>query len=256
MKFLISLLIYACATSNVLGQGGVHFNNRAVVGLDAPVTLLDGKGPGPAMNAGLYLVENGGGLELLRITTFHTSSPGQDPRAAMTLKTVEVTVPGVPAGASASFRVRVWDAKFPSYEAAVLSNACCGEFQTTNRNGEVHVPKLGDLNPPGSSDIFLPHLVGLLPLQVPCFRSSTNANVLVPSVKLTPRGLGPNDPRIRLEVSTSFPGQSTIIEASEDLVLWSPIHTNPVGSTTFELIVDPRESGRPAKWYRARVQIQ
>jgi hypothetical protein len=145
----------------------------------------------------------------------------------------------------------VWDAKFPTYEAALSSNACCGEFRTTNGNNGVYVPALGDPDPPGGSPVFLPFLDGLLPLELPCLRSATNSNVLVPSVKLRVHLDGRD--RIGLEVATSFPGESTVIEASEDLVSWLPVRTNAPGATWFA-IEESIGSADSARWYRAVVR--
>jgi hypothetical protein len=250
MKVHALFLLCACALGNALGQGGVEFSNRPRSG-DALVTLFDGNGPGPLMNAGLYLVRDAG-LELIYVMPFRS---GLSPQPKV-FGYADVMVPGVAVGASARFRVRAWDAKFPSYEAAVSSNSCCGEFQTTYGNYEIYIPALGDPNPHGTQPIILPKLEGLLPLEVPCLRAPTNANVLVPSLKLTarPSGPGPFSSTIRVEVSTSFPGQTTVVEASEDLVAWFPIRTHAAGVTTFEFVQESRLGDRPVRWYRALVR--
>lgn len=56
-----------------------------------------------------------------------------------------------------------------------------------------------------------------------------------------------------IEVATSFPGESTVIEVSEDLVSWLPVRTNTPGATWFAI----EESIRTAdsvRWYRAVVR--
>jgi hypothetical protein len=162
-----------------------------------------------------------------------------------------VTVPGVPIRAPATFRVRVWDAKFATYEAAVSGEACCGEFRTTNANNDVYVPELGDPDPPGGSPLSLPFPEGLLPLELPCLRSATNSNVLVPSVKLRvrleERGV------MAIEVATSFSGEDTVIETSQDLRNWSRVRTNAPGATLFRF-EENTDGGVSAKWYRAVVR--
>jgi hypothetical protein len=247
MKWTLPLLILCAAITSGFAQGAVHFSNRPLSG-DAPVTLLDRSGPGPLMVAGLYLVREGG-LELLKTLPFR--NPGSDPRHAMFLESADVTVPGVPIRAPATFRVRVWDAKFPTYEAAVSGEACCGELRTTNANNDVYVPELGDPDPPGGSPLSLPFPEGLLPLELPCLRSATNSNVLVPSVKLLvrleERGV------LALEVATSFPGESTVIETSQNLRNWSPVRTNAPGATSFQF-EENIDGGVSGKWYRAVVR--
>ncbi|MGZ8899211.1 MAG: hypothetical protein ACXW3Z_03870 [Limisphaerales bacterium] len=157
----------------------------------------------------------------------------------------------MPVGAPATFRVRVWDAKFATYEAALASNTCCGEFRTTNSNNEVPVPALGDPDPSGGAPLDLPFLDGLLPLELPCLRSATNSNVLVPSVKLRVR-LDAGD-LISLEGATSLPGEYTVIESCENLTSWSPVLTNAPGTTWFRFD-QTIGAGDSARWYRAVVR--
>ena len=247
MKALVCLLLMVHASQAVFGQGAVFFYNRTSLG-DAPVTLLDGSGPGPTMVAGLYLVRDAA-LELLKVTPFR--EPGTDPRVTRFFQPLEVIVPGVPIRAPATFRVRVWDAKFPTYEAALSSDACCGEFRTTNSYNDVYVPALGHPNPPWGAPSDVPFLDGIQPLELPCLRSATNSNVLAASVKLQVRLNGRD--RIALEVATSFPGESTVIEASEDLVSWLPVRTNTPGATWFAIEENIR-SADSVRWYRAVVR--
>jgi hypothetical protein len=63
------------------------------------------------------------------------------------------------------------------------------------------------------------------------------------------------DGRVEFGVVTSFPGSPIVIEASPDLVNWTPVSTNvPPGNTlTF---VDPFPATNVARFYRALVRSQ
>src|SRR5688572_20599591 len=161
-------LLFSAATAlAVFGQGLVVFNNRIYPPLEAPVSLSDGSGPGETMRAGLFLVRNGN-LELLETTTFRS---GAEPRPRYLVEKT-VSVPGLPAGAPAIFRIRVWPANVASYEEAVVSGGCYGEFLTTNGTPDIHVSALGDPNPGGSAPVTYAFLYGILPLEIPCNRQS------------------------------------------------------------------------------------
>ena len=208
------------------------------------MTLIDGTGPGTSMLAGLYLVRNGT-EELLKTTDFRRGSTN----AVKFLNPDYVTVPGIPIGSPATFRVRVWDARFPSYEAAVASNACSVEFPTVNARNEIYISSLGDPNPVGSQPVDLPDLSGLLPLQVPCQRSS-NLDIPAPALKLSIRPLDRENRSFRCDVVTGLPWESCIIQRSQDLINWADVLTNTTGNTTFTF-EEPIPAHRSSVWYRA-----
>jgi hypothetical protein len=158
------------------------------------------------------------------------------------------SVPGVPSGAPATFRVRVWETTAGSYENAVSTGACYGEFPTVSGNGEVFVPALGyfGLHPT------VPPLNGLLPLELPCVRNPTNSARLIPAIKLSVRTPSQGN-LFRFEVLSGFLGKENIIQTSPDLINWTNLRTN-VPSTnrfTFDLPVDTLQ---PSRWYRAVVR--
>lgn len=93
------------------GQGFIHFSTRVAGGIDAPITYLDGTGPGPSFSAALYLVHVSGTETLLpdSITTFRSGA------GAAYIVSKIVKVPVVPAGTPATFRIRAWETSAGDY---------------------------------------------------------------------------------------------------------------------------------------------
>src|SRR5688572_9514916 len=163
MDRLIKTIFCLVTVVLVHGQGEVILNTRINPGVvDAPVLLADGTGPGDSMIVGLFVVRNGG-IELLKTTSFRNTSP----EVRKYIVQQQVAVPGIPPGAPATFRLRVWPTNFTSYEEAIASGGCYGEFMTTNGTPDIHVPALGDPIATGGAPIFIPPLVGMLPLHIP-----------------------------------------------------------------------------------------
>lgn len=242
MNLLRCFALLFLLTGSARGQGGLEFENR--VRSDAPVSLADGSGPGPTMQAGLYLVRNGG-LELVGTSPFR----GDRPAAEKFIFPAWITVPGVPVGAPATFRVRVWAAGHSSYEEAVAAGACHGEFPTVSGNGEVYVPALGDPNPPGSRPVELPFIQGLLPFEVPCLRASENGETLIPAIRLRPAW---KPERLSIEVLTGFLNTPTILQSSLNLRDWTNITTN-TPSTNRYVIELPPSNTETAHFFRSVV---
>ena len=110
MRSIVVLFVISLNIATVCGQGVMTFGNRLA---NAPVSLADGSGPGESMKAGLFLIQNGT-LQLVHAELFRT---GAESRPKFTLSTW-ISVPGVPPGASATFRLRVWPANMETYEQA------------------------------------------------------------------------------------------------------------------------------------------
>lgn len=157
------LCVLWLGASAAFGQGTILFDNRPPQ-VNAPVTLANGQGPGPSMVAGIFLVQNNS-LDLVATTPFRT---GSDPRVLGYFVPVNVTVPGVPINGPATFRVRVWSVTASSYEDAVLSGICHGEFNTVSGGPNLFVPRLGDPDLPGGQPLDTVFLEGLAPLQLDC----------------------------------------------------------------------------------------
>jgi hypothetical protein len=71
------------------------------------------------------------------------------------------TVPGVPPGAAATFRVRVWETSAASYENAVATGLLHGEFTTGQPENDLYISALG---PPPGGPLLGPDLYGIQPL--------------------------------------------------------------------------------------------
>ena len=150
-------LIFAVFSARA--QGLLTFNNRGLAGpsgfYDAPVSLPDGtRAAGDAFTAGLFLVGNGS-LSLIATTPFRTGA------AAGFFVQQEPSVPGVPWGSPATFRVRVWETVAGSYENAVATQRFHGEFPTANPANNIFIPRLAV---PGVAEIV--RLDGILPFTV------------------------------------------------------------------------------------------
>ena len=114
MKKLLVTLAAVLVSVSTFAQGTVIFNNR-VGTVDAKISRADGTGAGAGVTAQLFLVGAGGALTpLTPTTTFRTTSAA----AAFYLNQVSVTVPGVPAGSPATFRIRAWEGA--SYDTATI----------------------------------------------------------------------------------------------------------------------------------------
>jgi hypothetical protein len=117
MKKLLVTLAAVLVSASVLGQGTINFATRIAGIVDAPVFKPDGvtgAGAGTAANAQLFLVGAGGALTpLTPVTTFRATPAGA---AQNYVIPVEVTVPGVATGGSATVRLRAWEGA--SYDTA------------------------------------------------------------------------------------------------------------------------------------------
>lgn len=107
MKKLITALAALMITISAFGQGAVVFNNRVPPDINAKVTLPDGTGVGAGFTAQLYGGPAGtaaGALTpLTPTTTFRTGA------AVGYVNPVDVTVPGVLPGASATIVMKAFN---------------------------------------------------------------------------------------------------------------------------------------------------
>lgn len=119
MKKLLIALAAVLVTAASYAQGTLNFNTRDTgIGLNAPVVLSTGGGPGPSYSAALYLVGAGGSLTLVpgSTTTFRT---GANAALLQYINPVVVEIPGTAVGGSATVRMRAWETAGGSYEAAL-----------------------------------------------------------------------------------------------------------------------------------------
>ncbi|MDA1272718.1 MAG: PEP-CTERM sorting domain-containing protein [Verrucomicrobia bacterium] len=106
MKKLIIALATIMVTSVAYGQGTVQFNNRITGVVDARVLAPDGSGAGAGFTAQLLGGPQGGALAALTpTTTFRTTSAA----AQGYVNAVDVTVPGVAAGQTATLQLRAYN---------------------------------------------------------------------------------------------------------------------------------------------------
>jgi hypothetical protein len=104
MKKLIIALATIMVTAVAYGQGTVQLNNRIVGTVDAKILLPDGTGAGAGYTAQLWGGPQGGTLAgLTPTTTFRTGN------AAGYVNAVDVMVPGVGAGQTASLQLRAFN---------------------------------------------------------------------------------------------------------------------------------------------------
>jgi hypothetical protein len=143
---LAAVLVSVSAFAQGTTDGTINFNNRGLSPADAPV-----RGDTAGATAQLFLVGAGGGLTpLLPTTTFRTGAAAAFVNAAL------VSVPGVPAGGSATVRMRAWRGA-ASYDAAVTTpGAAWCESNNVLVNGLGGVPPT-----PGAPPITPPNLNGL-----------------------------------------------------------------------------------------------
>jgi hypothetical protein len=112
---------------------------------------------GPEFSASLYVV-SAGSESLLVTVPFRSTSRGR-------LNESYVEVPGVPAGQSATFTVKVWETAGGSYETALQNGFCVGIFPTVSGNNQVAVTLTGRPVPGAIPDA---QLNGLLPVTLNC----------------------------------------------------------------------------------------
>jgi hypothetical protein len=144
-------------------QGTIEFRNDFISNAqtgelyEAPVFTADGLPVSANFSAGLYLLR-AGSESLIAVTSFRDTRPGR-------LNPIDVSVPGIPGGEQAAFRLKVWETAAGSYENALLSGRCAGIFPTVEPGNQVTVV----LGPAVQSDIgLIPTLDGLLPLTLDC----------------------------------------------------------------------------------------
>lgn len=164
MKKLLLTIAAVITASTAFGQGEVIFNNRlpfadAGIWLDPGQTTryvsaqeftatpsgnratvygaAPGATSGAAYTAQLLLVSGNGDLVPLGTTDFRTGAAG-----GYFLNAKSIAVPGVPAGSSATFRIRVWETAAGSYDAAEI-----GFFR--GESNDVTVGALGGTPPSG-----------------------------------------------------------------------------------------------------------
>lgn len=144
MKKVIIALAALTVTVASYGQGTVQFNNRVPPDLIARVTTPDGAGVANGFTAQLLGGPVGGQLTpLTPTTTFRTGN------AAGFVVPVDVAVPGVPAGGTATFVMRAFNG---------------ATFETSTQFGEsnpVTVSSLGGVPPGGGPPLTSPTLSGL-----------------------------------------------------------------------------------------------
>jgi hypothetical protein len=151
MKKLLVTLTAVLVSASTFAQGTVFFNNRTSAG-DVRIFAPDGvSGAGTAaasVSAQLFLVPAGGGalVPLSPATTFRTSAA-----ASFFVNPVDVTVPGIAAGESATLIIRAWDTAAGSFEASLLQ----GESEALTITG------LGGVNPTTGAIVPTPDLAGL-----------------------------------------------------------------------------------------------
>ncbi|MDX1953024.1 MAG: PEP-CTERM sorting domain-containing protein [Verrucomicrobiota bacterium] len=141
------LLLCIVSSLTTYGQGIVRLSNfDPSLGIDAKVALPDGTGAGAGITAQLLLVRAGGALTpLTPTTTFQTASED----VKFYVNPVDVVVPGVPPGQSATFRFIFYSTSAGSYDAAANDPlAFYGQWN------DVTVPFLG--GDPGGGGAILP----------------------------------------------------------------------------------------------------
>jgi hypothetical protein len=146
---ILSLLLVSVTTT--FGQGTIAFNNRLSSASFAIVTMADGttRLDGAGYSAQLWLVGAGGSL-----TAVGNPTPFRTGAAAGAFVAIDpLTVPGVAAGATASFVVRAWangGGTYATYDAAVAGAQPYGDSAPFTSLA------LGGGNPPNPA----PNIVG------------------------------------------------------------------------------------------------
>jgi len=148
MKKLLVTLAAVLISASAFAQGTVTFSNR-FASTDARATLPDGSGPGLLADnhAQLYLVSGGTETPLSPATTFRNSSAA----ASVFLNPIDVTVPTVAPGGTATFRIKAWVGG-ATFETATQF---AGQSQTITVSG------LGGTPAGGGAPITTPDLTGL-----------------------------------------------------------------------------------------------
>jgi hypothetical protein len=136
---LTATLLASASTTISHAQGTVTFNTLVPGLVDAPVSLGDHRAPGvgDSWSAGLWLVAPGGALTPIpaSFTTFRSVPPGANPLLAKYVNTVStVEIPGTAPGGSAVLRMRAWETRAGSYEAA-LWGAQSADFVVSGLGG-------------------------------------------------------------------------------------------------------------------------
>ena len=205
-------VIFLCEPA--FGQGAVVFNNRVGTQVDAPVSRPDGSGAGEGFTAQLILVHESGAITaLFPRTTFRTSPPA----ATYYLKGVDVIVPGVAPGNTATFRMRAWSGD--SFETSLLRGESAN-FTITVGGGTL---------PPSN-------LIGL--------QGFTFISKPTPPVwQFEPPTLQPNG---ELRIGANGQGATDIVlEATSDFRVWTPVATNKpsAGQTSFSIPIAKSAGG-------------
>jgi len=132
MKKLIITLAALMVTVAAYGQGAVTFNNRVTGVVDARVLMPDGTGVGAGFTAQLLGGPQGTAVDklvaLTPSTTFRTSSAA----AQGYVNAVDVTVPGVAAGATASMVMRAFNGTTYAASQAFGSGLYSGQSAVFN----------------------------------------------------------------------------------------------------------------------------
>jgi hypothetical protein len=249
MRSIVIAVLLLVSLNTSYAQGVLILNNHTGT-IDAPVSLADGTGPGQTMVAGLFLIRNGI-PELIETTTFRSLSSSAP--APMYFNQKMVSVPGVPPGAPATFRLRVWSTNFSTFEGAAAGSGCYGEFMTTNGTPDIIVRALGDPNRGGQEPVQDVLLEGILPLDIPCKRASPQSLTLIPALQLgTPEV---SATAAALEIRTGFIGRSMLLQYSTNLSTWLSIATNTPSTNRFT-VTQPVSAAEPFGAYRALIPAE
>lgn len=144
MKKLLIALAAVLITASSYGQGQLVFNTRITGAVDAPVTVAGtGAGPGPGYTAQLYLSSGGSLTALTPATTFRPAGTGSAAIASQYVVPVDITVPGVDAGAQATLVMRAWQTSLGSADAAAAAGLL-------GQSAPVTITLGGGLNPPAN----------------------------------------------------------------------------------------------------------
>jgi hypothetical protein len=143
MKKLLIALAAVLVTAASYAQGTLNFNTRfTAAGVNAPVVLSTGGGPGPSYSAALYLVS--GGTDTLVPNSTTTFRDGSTTAAlAQYVNPITVEIPGVGTGGTATLKIKAWQTSLGTYETAQLARGESAVFTTTPLGGGPTPP--GDL---------------------------------------------------------------------------------------------------------------
>ncbi len=175
------------------GHAQVVFITKVGTALDAPIYLPDGQGAGaqPGMVAQLFLVDGDGLSPLEPSTTFRT---GPIPLAMAYIISQTVDIFQLPAGSTATLRLRVWEStKGATFEESRDNGGYYGETEFTGLLG-------GGVNPPTN-------LIGL------------TGFILTRQARLVFDASNPNQIAIHLD---SAEPKTYRLESSSDLIHWTP----------------------------------